>query len=412
MALRRAALLAAALVLAGMAGWRIVVTATSDRLAADHPGAALAWDADNPDAVLTLARQQLQAGHPQDAAAIARRLLRTEPLQGPAFVMLARAAQAEGDDAAAHKLFAIALRRAPRDQYTRAWTIGAQLRVGNYDDALRNTSVLLRIAPPRQEVLIPVLAQLTEKPAFASALAHTLAEQPQWRWAMLGYLLSHASHNAVDAVFSRLQDLGSLSDGEAAQWFDRLTAAGLWGEAYSRWASGLHLPRGTPLPSIYDGGFETKPSGIGFDWRTGGAPGVIIERVQVDGATGSYAAQVSFFGRRVTDTHFAQTLLLAAGPHVLRFRARARRLTSDKGLEWAIGCEGIEEPIASSPRLRGDFAWRPIELTFTVPEHGCPAQRLWLRNPGAAGAAKIVSGTLWFDDFRIAAPAPAASAAP
>jgi hypothetical protein len=40
-------------------------------------------------------------------------------------------------------------------------------------------------------------------------------------------------------------------------------------------------------------------------------------------------------------------------------------------------------------------------VDFKVPDQGCGAQELWLRNAGADGAGKIIRGTIRFDDFVI-----------
>lgn len=397
------ALLLAALALAIFAGWRIVATRVSDSLAASAPQQALAWDADDPDALLALAQQQLDAGHPQQADATARELLRVAPLQADAFTILARAAAARNDHARARSLFALALKRAPRDQYARAWMIGDELQRGEYPAALHNVDVLFGFAPQHEAALIPLLAQAAgHDPAFATALGHSLAKQPAWRNGMLTELLAHAHLATVNEVFGTLQaSAGGLSDDEAGRWFARLEQDGQWGEAYSRWLgwTGVDLSRGVPL--VFNGSFERTPSGMGFDWVMRGEPGVEIERVRIAGASGEVAAQVTFRRRRANDIGFQQTLLLAPGHYSLSFRARADNLRSDQGLEWDIVCISGGTPIASSPRLDGSFDWKPFTAEVSVPATNCPAQRLQLTNPGAGGSAKVVSGTLWVDDFKL-----------
>jgi hypothetical protein len=397
------ALLLAALVLAVFAGWRIVATRTSDSLARSAPRHALAWDARNPDALLALAQQQLNTDHPRQAATTARELLRSAPLQAGAFTILARAAAARGDHDTARKLFGIALKRAPRDQYAREWMIGDQLQHGDYAAALHNVDVLFGFAPQHRIALIPLLARVAaQDPNFASALGTHLTQRPRWRDAMLAELLAHAPIGTVDDVFGTLQSAaGGLSDDEAGRWFARLEQDGQWGEAYSRWLgwTGVDLSHGIPL--VFNGSFERPVSGIGFDWTMRGEPGVEIERVRSAGASGAYAAQVTFRRRRANDMGFQQTLMLAPGTYSLSFRARGDDLRSDQGLEWDIACVAGGAAIATSPRLDGSFEWKTVTADFTVPASNCPAQRLMLTNPGAGGSAKVVSGTLWFDDFHI-----------
>ncbi len=138
---------------------------------------------------------------------------------------------------------------------------------GRYSEALGQFDILFRVSSGQAEKVFPVLTQLSEAPEFADVLAATLATQPSWKAGMLSALLNHGSHDAMDRVFGNLQHAGDLPNDEMGRWLDRLMQGGLWGEAYSRWVSGLKLPAGTPLPLLYNGGFEMEPSGTGFDWR-------------------------------------------------------------------------------------------------------------------------------------------------
>ncbi|MHB8474459.1 MAG: tetratricopeptide repeat protein [Gammaproteobacteria bacterium] len=401
--LRRCGIIGVALFLACATAWRVIVTSLAERHATDSPERALALESRNPRALLALAKRELAGGHPHAAAGTARELLRNEPLEGRAFGVLARAAEQEGEVAKARSLYEITVRRAPRDLYSRAWIIDALLRDGRQVEALEQIDILLRISPTQGQRLFPILVQLADAPEFAKALAHILAAKPGWRDGMLWVLLARGSHGAVDAVFSALQDGGGLSAEEDGRWLDHLMQAGLWGEAYSRWAGELALAPGKPLAAVYNGDFETEPSNTGFDWRISNSVGVDIRLVPVGDANSAIAARVRFSGRRVAQIDFEQTLLLAPGKYRLRFRARADALHSDKGLQWAIACAGTSAPLAVSAPLEGSFGWKNFDAAFEVPAQKCPAQRLWLRNPGAAAAGKEVLGDIWFDDFAIQA---------
>lgn len=399
--LRQAGAFAVSLALAGLAAWQVIVTGMADRYAEEAPELALTMDAHNPSALLALAQHQLTEHHPEAAAVIARGLLRAEPLAGEAFAVLAEAAEAGGEAAKARALYGIAVLRAPQDLHARAWVIDTQLREGRYAEAMEQINILLRISPEQGAKLFPILVNLSNAPEFARALAQTLSTKPIWRASLLSVLLAQGGHGPMDQVYGALQHNGGLSTDEAGQWIERLMQEGLWGEAYSRWVGELALAPGTPLAPVYNGDFETEPSGSGFDWRISRSAGVAIDRVTATGVTGAYAIQVSFSGRRVPQINFEQRLLLAPGTYQLHFRARAQSLRSDKGLQWAIACEPESAPLGVSAPLQGSFAWKGFDTTFAIPAENCPAQRLWLHNPGAAAAGKEISGDILFDDFTI-----------
>jgi len=406
MRLRQAGLLIIVIALAGFASWRVVVTGIADRLANGAPEQSLQLDPGDPDAMLRVARQRLQDGDTEGAASIARELLREEPLTGEAFVVLARAVEAAGDNAKAEALYPIAVRRAPRNVYARAWLIGDLLNRQKYADALAQFDVLFRLSPGQAQKLLPIFAQLAESSDFEQALVVGVGST-SWKTVMYSSLLERGNHDVVDRFFGELLRQGNLPDEAVGRWLDWLMQRGFWDEAYARWAGWLKLAPGVPLPLLFNGGFETEPSGIGFDWRIRPTAGVAIERESKQGATGALALNVRFSGRRVPEINLEQRLLLSSGNYILSFRARAESLHSDKGLQWVVRCVAASEPLAVSASLEGSFEWKRFEAPFAVPDKDCPSQQIWLRNPGAAAAGKDVVGDIWFDDFAIVSAASA-----
>lgn len=387
------------LMLVGLAlvGWRVVVTSMAAHWGQSELERALGRDSTESDIMLIEAQAQFDAGAMEAATAQAREVLQSFPLQAEALVILARAADVAGDPQALH-LFQTALQRSPRSQYARAWVIGEHLRLDHYDDALAQVNVLLGFAPWLTEALLPTLVQISEDPKFAAAVPAALSTHPSWRSAYLDELLKAGQLEAIDAVYGGLQERHDLTDIELGRWFDWLGEAGLWGKAYSQWISWLQLSPGASVALVYNGGFDDASNAVGFGWRMQGGPNVLIERVL---EKGDPMVQVTFLGRRTTQIGFAQTVFLAPGRYRLHFRAAARDLRSDRGLQWVVRCRGESPLQAGTEPLQGSFEWRRVQLEFQVPAQGCPAQELVLVNPGARGAGKIVSGTLWLDDFAI-----------
>ncbi|SFN31910.1 hypothetical protein [Dokdonella immobilis] len=392
---------AIALTLAAVACWRIVVTGISDRLASDKPQRALDWDPANPVALAALAQQQLDRKEWAAARASALRLLHAEPLSPEGFVILSKVAVAEGDMEQTETLSSIALRRAPHALGPPAWLLGQQLEQGDYAQALDLVDRIWRIAPGMQARIHPVLMALAEKPAFADALAERLTLKPVWRASLINSMMIKGSPEAIEHVFSALQRRDALDAGEMGQWIDRLAKDGAWGEAYARWAGELPLSEMNTLRSVYNGGFESEPSGTGFDWRIGKSVDVIIDRESLAGADGSAALRLRFLGRRTERIPLHQWLLLAPGEYRLRFRARAQDVRSDRGLQWTVRCLDGRTELATADAVSGTFDWTERAVDLVVPERDCRVQDLELRNAGSKGSGKIVFGTLWFDDISI-----------
>lgn len=384
-----------ALVLAWL-GWTVVETTRADALAARAPEAALRIDAEHPGALRLAARRALVARELPAATDLAQRLLAGEPGQGDGFATIALAAtEREAPDADA--LMKIAARRAARNRQVRARLAAMALEGGDLPGAMVQLDALLRLGAGAN--LYPALIGQSTDPAFAAALADTLADRPRWSTAFMAALLARGSPAAVDHIHAELRRKGALTTTETARWLGRMMSDGRWGEAYAYWVSTLQASRRALAP-VYNGGFELDASGVGFDWQPGArSQGVFTEFEEAPGATGQRAAHFRFIGP-AADGDLRQPLLLAPGRHRLTLRARAEFLQTAQGLEWRITCHAGAVIAALGP-LEGSFDWRRMQVDFSVPATHCPGQWLELRNPAPAGAAQHASGDLWIDDVAV-----------
>jgi hypothetical protein len=276
-----------------------------------------------------------------------------------------------------------------------------QLDQGHYAQALDLVDRIWRIAPGKQVNLYPVMIALTERPKFANALADKLSARPPWGGSFVSLMMTMASLEGIESVATRLQQRDALDASGLGQWIDRLAKDDKWGEAYARWAGELPLSDIKTLRSVYNGGFESEPSGTGFDWRGGKSVDVIIDREGHAGSGSSFAVRLRFLGRRTENIPLHQWLLLSPGTYHLRFRARAQDLHSDRGLQWVIRCLDDHAELAASDSVSGSLSWTEFNVDFEVPERNCPAQDLALHNAGSKGAGRILAGTVWFDDVSV-----------
>jgi hypothetical protein len=118
----------------------------------------------------------------------------------------------------------------------------------------------------------------------------------------------------------------------------------------------------------------------------------------------SHALRVQFHNTRVPFRHVSQLLLLKAGAYQLSGGARAVDFKNARGLQWTVTCAGgTKALLGESERIAGTTSWRRFEVAFTVPEAGeCEAQVLRLVLPARIPAEQHASGTVWYDDLRIA----------
>ena len=404
-------LLAVAVLALAWLAVRAVGIGMADHYATTDPARALSWRSDHPEALFrqaeALARDPAQA---EAAAAVARRALQANPLDGRPYRVLATLALQGSDKAKAAQLFEIAAKRSPRDTLSQAWLLDHHLAQGDLPAAMENLDLMLRVQPGAFAKLEPLLLSLVGSGQAHDALAARLATLPPWR----GRLLALASTKApdVDAVtplFDRLRKApGGLAAPELSQWIDRLGREDRWGQAYLIWVSQLPPERLQGLGNVFNGSFEWEPGQGGFGWQFQSIRGARVDRLPTDGADGAVALRVAFEDRRVPFSHVRQRLALPPGAYHLTGRARPDALRTERGLVWTLTCATGGPPLGETEPLRGTGGWRPFTADFTVPAEGCGGQWLTLRLPARIPAEQRIGGRAWFDALRIARqPAPA-----
>ena len=92
-------------------------------------------------------------------------------------------------------------------------------------------------------------------------------------------------------------------------------------------------------------------------------------------------------------------VLLPAGDYHLSGKYKSD-LVSQRGLLWRISC-GSKTLGESLPIHGSDPAWKDFGISFTVLADGCPAQNVQLVLDARSASETFVSGSIWFDNFRI-----------
>jgi hypothetical protein len=396
------------------AAWRIASLAVADFHADTDPARALQWRPGHPEALLRLAEKNAASGRFEEAAALARRALAADPLDGRAYRVLADAARGRGDLEQQRELIVLAVQHAPRDIAARAWAAQIALERGDAASAFSHYDRMLRVEPGARTTVFPVIAALAAMPGARDAMVARLAEQPPWRTEFLRYFASTApSADDLLPVFEGLRASGGLSPDENAALVGRLVRDRRWDQAFVAWAGGLSQAQLGALGTPVNGDFEDQAPPRGpFDWNVGRVSGVDAGIRPLPDDEG-HALRVEFQGKRSPFRDVRQLLMLPprAG-YRLEWRSRFDGLQASRGLRWTVTCaDGTAGVILASEPSTGSSPWRTHAVAFDVPP-GCPAQWLALELDARIAAETQAMGAAWFDDVAVVSGAAAPAAVP
>lgn len=332
-----------------------------------------------------------------DLATRARDILRTRPIDGTAYRVLAGVADSRSDPLLAASLYAVAVGRAPRDRLTRIALADRAFAAGDAAGGFKQLDALLRVAPLLAEPVLRGLMPRLAAPRMQAALVSRLRGAPAWRSALVPAMLGTKSDPGIAlALLSLLSRSTPLTDAEADARVRLLQRTGRYADARRAWLAALPAARSAGAALLFDGGFEqTDRSGV-YAWQQSPPPGVDIGPDRA-AAEGQRSLAIVFSGREVATPGLQQALALASGAYTLDF-VSDNRTDAQRPFAWRVTCsDGRRLADALLPVRPG---WRRTRVAFQVPA-GCSGQTLRLEFLGRSMAERQISGALRLDALQL-----------
>lgn len=161
---------------------------------------------------------------------------------------------------------------------------------------------------------------------------------------------------------------------------------------------------------ISNADFDKPPFGGPFDWHIKRGSGVKAEIVSQQDRPKDRALLLQFESGR-TSFEVLQYLMLTPGRYGFSVEARGE-LAGPRGLVWRLVCADDRRKLGETPMFRGQAdSWVEMPAIFSVPA-GCPVQILTLLLDARAPSEQMASGTVWYDNMKIARAEPTNVAAP
>jgi hypothetical protein len=254
-----------------------------------------------------------------------------------------------------------------------------------------------------------VLAALTaaaRDPRTSDALARHLAQNPAWRTPFIVYLSAFARPPATDvahALLTRLANGPAPPTGdELAVYLRSLVAAQKFDEAAQEWRQLTHGAGQSGY--VYNGDFERAPGQTPFDWTLSEGVGWTATITDAPGEGHGQALRVEYDGVSPSKA-VRQLLVLPPGAYRLSGQVYGEGDADPRALGWSIDCATTGQVLGGAPTPAAKGQWTPFAVVLSVPDQGCPAQRLALAATPGDYHTDIIA---WFDDIAVtpvAAPA-------
>lgn len=333
------------------------------------------------------------------------RALRSDPLNPRAFRLLGQLSAIDSaNDERTEALMQAAVRRSLLESVAVYWLIGKNYRDQNYSQALAYADVLLRTNPRAILPVMPMFGKLAETPKANRELKELLATNPPWRFLFFQYFPDTITdaRTPLDILLWLKDSPAPPTDRELRDYLNFLIKHEFYDLAYYTWLQFLPAEQITKAGHLFNGSFETTPSGLPFDWvitKTAGVRYVITSRPD---KPGQKALRLEFGPGRIDYREVVQIVTLPAGDYKFQGSYKSD-VVSARGLEWRVTCPGKAPVIIgqSIPIKGSDPVWKDFQFSFTVPEKDCPAQTVRLFFGSRSASEQFISGSIWFDDLQI-----------
>jgi hypothetical protein len=338
----------------------------------------------------------------QQIRAMAESALTDDPISARALRILGQLADRSRDESRAWQFMQTSARYSMNESVAVAWMVDKSFEKKDYAAALHYADVLLRTRPEVMNYVMPTLVQIAESRDERGGLEKILSENPPWRAQFFGALPNGVSDARTPLeLFAALKETPHPPTADDLRgYLNFLIGRKFYALAYYAWLQFLPAEQLNNLGLIFNGSFETEPSGLPFDWVITPGAGVTIDIGPAPDQEGGRALVVAFEQSRVDFRGITQLIMLAPGKY--RFNGQyTGEITGQRGLKWRIVCAAGPAAGESVMIAGRTSTWKNIEFTFAVPGTDCPAQYLRLDLDARMSSEQFVSGTVRFNDLRI-----------
>ena len=397
------------IVIAPLMAWLIASRTLVAYFATTTPETALLLNPNDPTALIALADQAIEFDKEPTAKSLGQARLRLDaalahaPLDVRGLRLLGLLSEREHDDARAKAAMQAAARYSAQETISVDWVMRKSYQSKDYATAAYYADILLRTHPQLFNFAMPILGLMAGDKAAKPEIDKILVANPPWRtrfFEELGGVVADA-RTPFGLLLALKETTAPPTSREIKSYLNFLLQHKLYKFAYFAWRQFLSVEQLASTGLLFNGGFESPPSGAPFDWTLLQPDNALVEILSRPEAPANKALLVQFGQGRVFFRGVFQTVMLPPGAYRLKGAYRGN-ITGRRGMQWSVRCAETNATLGESPMFLGAFQdWQGFESAFKVPDSGCEAQTVRLDLPARSSSEQLVSGQIWFDDLMI-----------
>jgi tetratricopeptide (TPR) repeat protein len=314
---------------------------------------------------------------------------------------LAEAYAAAGDIPHARQCFERARQLGPH--IPQIWVRDANFHwdLGETDAALSSSARVLATVPDYDGVLFTAFDHLAPNPDQVLA---QIGSNKRATISWFQHLLDGDSVPPATAAWRYLFSKNYADDATAAAYIDFLLRKQLYDDARQSWV-GYVYNRSRDYPDhnlLFNGSYETNPTGSPFDWRIRPLDQIDTIRDQTNPKDGNWSIHITFRGQsNLAYNNVAQKARVHAGPHRLRAWIRTVNLTTNEGLRLRVfDPEDAARLDRKTSSITGTQPWTLIDELVQIPERTQIVTVEICRLPSSKFDNKI-AGDAWIDQVSL-----------
>jgi tetratricopeptide (TPR) repeat protein len=347
----------------------------------------------------------LEDGDPQRAIESYQQSLKIDPGSSNTWLDLAAVYESEGDDKAARNAFLSAKKVYPLSAEA-SWRYGNfLLRVGELDAAFAEIKSSVSADPTRATEAFSRCVRIEPDPDVI--LDKIMPPNPKLYLAVMQDLAGERDTVNAVKVWKRVAALHpKITMPEMFVLTDTLRQQGQFDIAHEVWEqasnlAGVEQLEGPQNSAMWDGGFETEVTGMGYAWRIGNvARAAQIGFENREQHSGKHSIRVSFDGSSdVSFRDVCQPVLVDGGKaYELSGWIQTKDLTTDEGIRLELRAQSTR---VMTDSLKGTQPWTRVAVPWEGVPESQEVQVCLLRMPSALEDNNKIRGTAYVDDIAL-----------